>query len=340
MRKKEGTPSWKRLCEVVRSFRGHRVVVLGDMVLDRFWHGDVQRVSREAPVPIVRLSEVKLVPGCAANTVSNLAALGAEPVPVGIVGADREGDALVDHLARAGALTIGLIRQASWVTPTKTRILAGNPRGQRQQLVRVDSGEQNEYGSATRAALRKALKKALRDAGALVFSDYGYGVLEAASAGEYTRSAPITAIDSRFALTGYRGATTATPNEEEFEGAVNGRVGDGVEFLEREGAALRERLDLKALLVTRGKRGMALFEKGKEPVHISVVGPDQVIDVTGAGDTVMASYILSLCTGATFTEAAWIANIAGGLVVQKFGTATTNPAELTARIRAWGEGKI
>jgi rfaE bifunctional protein kinase chain/domain len=340
MNNKEDTPSWKRLCEVVRSFKGRRVVVLGDMVLDRFWHGDVQRVSREAPVPIVRLSEVKLLPGCAANTVSNLAALGAEPVPVGIVGTDREGDALANLLVRAGAKPPGLIRQASWVTPTKTRILAGNPRGQRQQLVRVDSGEQNEYGPAVRAALRKALENALRGAGALVFSDYGYGILEAASACEYTRSAPITAIDSRFALTRYKGATTATPNEEEFEVAVNHRVGDGIDVLEREGAGLRERLDIEALLVTRGKHGMALFERGKKPVHIGVVGPDQVIDVTGAGDTVMASYILSLCAGATFTEAAWIANVAGGIVVQKFGTATTDPDELTARIRAWGEGKI
>ena len=121
---------------------------------------------------------------------------------------------------------------------------------------------------------------------------------------------------------------------------VNRRVGDGMEVLEREGAALRERLGLEALLVTRSKRGMALFERGERAVHLPVVGPDQVVDVTGAGDTVMASYILSLCSGASFVEAAWIANIAGGIVVQKFGTATTDPDELCARIRAWGEGKI
>jgi D-glycero-beta-D-manno-heptose-7-phosphate kinase len=333
-------PPWKRLVEAVQAFRGRRVVVLGDMVLDRFWHGDVQRVSREAPVPIVRLSGVDLVPGCAANTVSNLAALGAEAVPVGVVGTDPEGDALAALFAQGGIRTDGLVRERRWTTPTKTRILAGNPRGHRQQLVRVDSGEQNEYPPALRKKVRTSLKAALAGADALIFSDYGYGVLDAAGAPDFKRATPITAVDSRFALSQYRGVVTATPNEEEFEGAVGRRIGDGVDVLEQEGASLRERLGLEALLVTRGKRGMALFERGKKPLHIGVVGPDQVIDVTGAGDTVMASYVLSLCAGATFEEAAWVANIAGGIVVQKFGTATTDPAELVARIRAWGEGKI
>lgn len=333
-------PRWQSLVEIVRSFRGRRIAVLGDMVLDRFWYGDVQRVSREAPVPIVRLSGVHLLPGCAANTVYNLAALGADPVPVGVVGKDREGDALLKLLADAGARTEALVRGGNWVTPTKTRILAGNPRGHRQQLVRVDSGEHNEYPEKLREDLRKALRKALRGACGLVFSDYGYGALAAVGARAFVGAAPVTALDSRFALSDLPGVTTATPNEEEFEGAVAHRIGEGLDVLEREGAALRARLDLKALLVTRGKRGMALFEKGCDPAHLPVVGPDEVVDVTGAGDTVMASYVLSLCAGASFIEAAWIANIAGGIVVQKFGTATTDPDELRARIRAWGEGKI
>lgn len=339
-REREKRPDWKRLIEVVRAFRGRRVVVLGDMILDRFWYGDVQRVSREAPVPIVRLSGVDLAPGCAANTVSNLAALRAVPVPVGVVGADLEGEALADLLASAGADTGALVKDARWITPTKTRILAGNPRGHRQQLVRVDSGEHNQYTDPLKKSLRRKLEKALRNAAALVFSDYGYGVLEATGASDYTGAAPVTALDSRFSLTAYGGLTTATPNEEEFEGAIGGRIGESRLALERHGEALRKQLGLTALLITRGKRGMSLFEKGKQAAHIGVVGPDQVIDVTGAGDTVMATYVLSLCAGASFLDAAWIANIAGGIVVQKFGTATTDPEELSGRIREWGEGRI
>ena len=335
-----GRKIWERLAEIVGGFQGHRIAVLGDLVLDRFWYGDVQRVSREAPVPIVRLSGIKLFPGCAANTVSNLSALGAVPRPVGVVGQDKEGSELLGLFADSGIPVEYVVREEFWTTPTKTRVLAGNPRGSRQQLVRVDSGEQNEYTAKLKKRLREAMRLALEGSEALVFSDYGYGVVEALGTKEYAGCTPVSALDSRFALTSYPGVNTATPNEEEFERACGCIVGESDETLEREGEKLRCRLGYRALLVTRGKRGMCLFEEGEKPFHIQIVGPDQVIDVTGAGDTVMASYVLSLCAGASYREAAMVANIAGGIVVQRHGTATTSPGELVARIEAWGRGLL
>jgi len=331
---------WKDLKEIVGRFAGTRVVVAGDVVLDRFWYGNVQRVSREAPIPIVRLARTRYLPGCAANTVWNLAALGATPVAVGVVGDDSEGHAL-QHLFESNRVGLdGITSWPSWVTPTKTRVLAGTLHGPRQQMVRVDSGEENEFPQALVAEVRRKLEKALEGASALVLSDYGYGLVEATAAQDFLSKVSLSAVDSRFDLTRYQGLTTATPNEEEFERAVGKPVGEDESLLDAEGEALRRRLGLKALLVTRGAKGMSLFEDGCAPRHMPVVGSDQVVDVTGAGDTVIATYVLGLCAGASFQEAAAIANVAGGIVVQKHGTATTDPQELARTLQLWGEGKL
>ncbi len=332
--------SWRELCEIVSRFEGRRVVVLGDFVLDRFWYGTVQRLSREAPVPIVRLAEARLMPGCAANTVWNLAALGAAPVPVGVIGTDREGEEILG-LFRERGIEIGHLEAwPSWVTPTKTRVLAGTFHGPKQQMVRVDSGEENVFEEGLIGRLKDHLKGALAGADALIISDYGYGLAQAVGAGELLNGVPLSAIDSRFDMESFPGVTTATPNEEEFERAVGKAVEDDLAMLESEGEALRARLEMKALLVTRGAKGMSLFEQGRPPLHVPVVGSDQVVDVTGAGDSVISSYVLSLCAGATFPEAAAIANAAGGIVVQKHGTATTSPEELSRTLRLWGEGEL
>ncbi len=332
--------NWKELLEVVEGFRGRKVGVLGDLVLDRFWYGHVQRVSREAPVPVVRLSQTRYLMGCAANTISNLAAFGAVPHPVGVVGTDGGGDSLLRLTEEMGVTLDGILQDPDWVTPTKTRILAGSPHGSKQQLVRVDSGESNHYSAALVEGLKSALDAALPRCEALVLSDYGYGILDAVEVTKTFGGVPCVALDSRFALTSYPGVTTATPNEEEFEGAVGPESTRDPETFEREAESLRARLRMKALLVTRGKRGMSLFEEGRRPLHIPVVGPAQVVDVTGAGDTVMASYVLSLCCGASYSTAAQIADIAGGIVVQKHGTATTSVGELSDRVRLWGEGRV
>jgi len=326
---------WQKLARLTRRFRGRPVVVAGDLVLDRYWHGAVQRVSREAPVPIVRLLETRLRAGCAANTVVNLAALGAAVRPVGVVGKDREGDALVGLLAGAGADCSGVVRVAGWTTPTKTRVLAGSLHGPRQQLVRVDSGESNLFTDSVVKSVKRALGHALEGAEALIVSDYGYGLVEAAAVESFARKAPLSALDSRFALPTFRGLTTATPNEEEFEAAA-----PGAGSFERRAEALRERLGLEALLVTRGSRGMSLFEAGHRPLPIPIVGTDQVVDVTGAGDTVISTYVLALCAGATYAQAAHLANVAGGIVVERQGPATTTPAELRERLETWGKGTL
>lgn len=332
--------SWRELCEIVSRFKGRRVVVLGDFVLDRFWYGTVQRLSREAPVPIVRLAEARLMPGCAANTVWNLAALGAAPIPVGVIGTDREGEEILS-LFREREIEIGHLEAwPSWVTPTKTRVLAGTFHGPKQQMVRVDSGEENIFEEGLVGRLKSHLEEALAGADALIISDYGYGLAQAVGAGERLHGVPLSAIDSRFDMEAFPGVTTATPNEEEFERAIGRAVEDDLALLESEGEALRARLGMKALLVTRGAKGMSLFEHGRPALHVPVVGSDQVVDVTGAGDSVISSYVLSLCAGATFPEAAAIANAAGGIVVQKHGTATTSAEELSRTLRLWGEGEL
>jgi rfaE bifunctional protein kinase chain/domain len=329
---------WRDLAGVVKRFSGHRVVVLGDLVLDRYWYGEVQRMSREAPVPVVRIEETKLMPGCAANTVMNLRALGAEVVPVGVVGKDREGDALTGLFDQAGVDCSRIVRAKGWVTPTKTRVLAGSAHAPRQQLVRVDSGEGNLFTPGVADTVKRAIEKALGKAEALIISDYGYGLAKAAEAERYARKAALSALDSRFGIKSFHGLTTATPNEEEFGEASGADAKDGGKMLERAGEKLRGELGLQALLVTRGSRGMSLFEKGKKPLHIPIVGSDQAVDVTGAGDTVISAYVLALCCKASFAEAAHIANVAGGIVVERHGPATTNPKELCARIEAWGKG--
>lgn len=333
-------PSWRDLCEIVSRFSGKRIVVLGDLVLDRFWYGTVQRLSREAPVPIVRLADARLMPGCAANTVSNLAALGAEPVPVGVVGVDREGDEIVGLFEQRGVRTGFIERWPSWVTPTKTRVLAGTFHGPKQQMVRVDSGEENLFREDLVGRLKGHLGEAMERSDALILSDYGYGLAGALHAQDFLAQAKLSALDSRFDMGSFRGVTTATPNEEEFERVIGKTLEDDVALLESEGEALRARLGMKALLVTRGGKGMSLFEEGRPPAHLPVVGSDQVVDVTGAGDTVISSYVLSLCAGATYPQAAAIANAAGGIVVQRHGTATTTAEEVRHTLQEWGEGRL
>lgn len=332
--------SWRDLCEIVSRFNGKRVVVLGDLVLDRFWYGTVQRLSREAPVPIVRLADTRLMPGCAANTVWNLSALGAAPVPVGVVGTDPEGQEILALFEKRGIHSGHLERWPPWVTPTKTRVLAGTFHGPKQQMVRVDSGEENLFEENVIGRMKGHLASALEGSDALIVSDYGYGLAQAIRAQDFLTDARLSAIDSRFDLESFSGVTTATPNEEEFERAIGKTVEDDGALLESEGQALRARLGMKALLVTRGGKGMSLFEQGRPPLHLPVVGSDQVVDVTGAGDTVISSYVLALCAGATFPQAAAIANAAGGIVVQKHGTATTTPEEIRHTLQEWGEGRL
>jgi rfaE bifunctional protein kinase chain/domain len=324
----------RRYRQIIARFPRLRVVVAGDLIADEFIYGRVERVSREAPVLILRYDATEVVPGGAGNAASNAAALGAAVDLVGIVGRDVAGRRMIDALPPR-AQTRAVRRLASYVTPVKTRILAGGVHSAKQQVVRIDRAG-GSPGPAMARHVETALIRAMDRANATIISDYGSGLITPSLwrrvAAARARSSRITLVDSRYALGDFTGMTACTPNESEVEGLLGVRIGDDAEVLEQAGRALLRRLQSAAVLVTRGSRGMALFEPKKPTDFIPIVGSDQVTDVTGAGDTVIATFALSLAAGATFGEAARLANHAAGIVVMKRGTATVSAPELLAAI--------
>jgi len=326
------------LADIVEHFAGKHVVVFGDFVADSFQFGDITRVSREAPVLILKHRETQIVPGGGANAANNFAALGAKVSPVTAIGDDAAGDRLLAVFRERKVDVSGILRVKGWTTPTKTRFLAGWAHTLGQQVLRVDYEPSEFLGEATRKRLAQVLARKMRGADAFAVSDYGFGVATPedvrAAATRVKRAIPVT-LDSRYQLNSYKhaGITSATPNEAEMESLHHTSIGSNLKELERCGQSTREELKLKSLLVTRGRDGMALFQPDLKPLHISAHGSAQAVDVTGAGDTVLAVYTLGLASGASPLEAAHIANIAGSLVVMKRGTATVSREELLEAIR-------
>jgi rfaE bifunctional protein kinase chain/domain len=262
---------------------------------------------------------------------------------VSLVGRDEAGRRLFKVLPRS-VERAGLTRPGGYRTPVKTRILAGGIHSAKQQVVRIDRYTAEPVSDAQRAAAERALRWAIKTADAVLISDYGSGLVQPRFVAEIAsilkakkRHVPIL-IDSRYALTRYRGLTACTPNESEVEQVLGVRIDDNKAALERAGRALLKRTRMASVLITRGSRGMALFEPGKPTVHIPIFGSDQIADVTGAGDTVMATMTLALAAGGSFEEAARLANYAGGLVVMKRGTATVSAAELRRALLRQGSG--
>jgi rfaE bifunctional protein kinase chain/domain len=326
-----------RLLSLLDVFPRQRLVVLGDLVADEFVYGEIARVSREAPVLILKQREKQIVPGGGANAVHNLADLEARVTPVGVVGQDEAAEGLLRFFRAKGISTRFILQRRDYTTPTKSRILGGLPHWQRQQIVRVDREPEIPAAAGLRRQLAALAARQLRTASALLISDYGYGATDARHAARLRarvrrRRVPVTA-DSRFNLMSYRGLTAATPNEPELEEAFHRKIGNDLDALRRLGRAALRKLSLEALLVTRGRDGMVLFEPGRAPRALPVFGSDQAVDVTGAGDTVIAAFTLALAAGADFYSAAQIANCAGGLVVMKRGTATVTRRELAEAIR-------
>lgn len=326
------------LAECVEKFASKTIVLLGDFVADEFQYGEISRVSREAPVLILRHRETKLVPGGGANAANNLAALGARVLAISAVGRDSAGDALVDYFRATRVNVSGVLRLKGWSTPTKTRFLAGWAHTVGQQVLRVDREPEAPIPQAARHKLRQLLHAKLRSADALAVSDYGFGVatpelVQQARAGR--KKALVITLDARYQLNAYAkaGVTSATPNEAELEALHHTSIGQNIEELARCGDETRAAMRLRSLLVTRGRDGMALFEERGRLTRIPIHGSLQAMDVTGAGDTVLAAYTLALACGASALEAAHIANIAGGLVVMKRGTATVSREELLEAIR-------
>src|SRR5262245_54992651 len=329
--------SRERLLALVSSFHGRRLVVAGDYVLDRFLYGHPKRVSREAPVLILRFWKEEDLPGGAGNTAANVRSLGGVPIPVGAVGKDDAGRALLEVLRERGIDTDGLLPARDYETPTKTRILAGAPHGIKQQVVRYDRESSLPENRGLAARIADALERSAARADAAVLSDYGYGAVPKGASeilrGALRKGAPIL-VDSRHGIAGFAGADALTPNEEELEEWIGRSLGDSAEDLETAARALQSAVSSRIVLVTRGSKGMALFQDGASPVVIPVHGTDQVADVTGAGDTVLATFSLALASGASPLEAALLANFAGGIVVMKMGTATVTPEELSDAVNS------
>jgi rfaE bifunctional protein kinase chain/domain len=326
-----------RLLSLVDSFAGRRLVVAGDFVLDRFVYGHPKRVSREAPVLILRYWKEENLPGGAGNTAANVRALGGLPVPVGATGADEAGRALREVFRARGIATEGLVETPGYRTPTKTRILGGAPHAIKQQIVRYDIEDTLPPGAPGAPAFADRLRAAARGAHGAILSDYGYGAVSPEAVPVLRAALEPGAricVDSRHRLSDYAGVDAATPNEEELEELAGEALDDSEARLETAGEALKARMQCASLLVTRGSRGMALFSGGGGSEKIPVHGTDQVADVTGAGDTVLAAFALALSAGASALEAALLANFAGGVVVMKMGTAVATPEELKAAVEA------
>ena len=325
-------PEGGRLLALIDAFEGRRILVLADLVADEFLYGRIDRVSREAPVLILQYDGTDLRLGGGANAVHNLRTLGGRPVPLGVVGQDDHGRRLRALLRETGVSVKGVLADDAYVTPVKTRILAGGVHSTKQQVVRIDKATRLTDQSRARRRVRAALRDYRGRVDGVLVSDYGFGLIDAETVGAAVafarkRKVPVT-VDSRFALLGFRGMTAVTPNEPEVEAALGVTIGHDVKRLEAAGRTLLRRLGVQAALNTRGSDGMALFEPGRKPQHIPIYGSDQVADVTGAGDTVIAAFTLALTAGATPSEAAYLANYAGGIVVMKRGTATVSGAEL------------
>ncbi len=327
-----------RLKKIVEGFPKVTVTVLGDLVADEFVFGEISRVSREAPVLILKHRERTVVPGGGANAANNLADLGVNVLPVGVVGDDEPGRSLVKHFRHKRIPVSGVLKDKAYATITKTRILAGMTHTARQQVVRIDREPHEPPNVHLTRELYLAARNYAHVSDALLFSDYGYGAATPAILDALREKGKITLpviLDSRYRLLQYSGVTAATPNEPEVEDALGVHIGQDWEKLIAAGDQLLSRMKLQSLLITRGRDGMVAFNHRHKPVDIPIFGSDQVVDVTGAGDTVIAAFTAALAAGATTEEAAQLANYAGGIVVMKRGTATVSQQELLHALELW-----
>jgi D-glycero-beta-D-manno-heptose-7-phosphate kinase len=324
----------KQLLNILDRFPKRKIVVVGDLIADEFLYGRISRVSREAPVLVLEYQNLVRLPGGAANAANNLLDLGSRVTIAGAVGRDESGRDLAAILRKKGADVHLLQKVRAYTTPIKTRILAGASHSAPQQVVRVDRTLHSKFSVPLPWNL---LRRSIRAADAIIISDYGYGTIVPdllarlnKEAGE--ASIPIV-VDSRFRMSQFHGVTSITPNITELEASTGISIGSDAGLLRKVGAQVLRRQRLRSLLVTQGKFGMTLFEPRKAPLHIPIYGTDDVADVTGAGDTVIAVFTLALACGAAPEHAARLANYAGGIVVMKRGTATITCEELREAIQ-------
>jgi len=327
-------PSKRRLLDLVERFERVKVLAVVDLVADEYVFGRISRVSREAPVLILDHDRTQLVPGGGANAVANIKSLGGRPLTVGLVGKDASGRELLAGFRRSGISTSAILRRPAYQTPTKTRILAGGAHSTKQQVVRIDRNNHVNSAGNIRRELAGAVMELLPKADVVMVSDYGYGLISPELGRSLARRAAalrkLAILDSRYHILDYPGFAAATPNEPEVEAALGLEMGNDEALLERAGRQMLRKLRGQAVVMTRGSKGMMLFEHRRPTRRIPVFGTDEVADVTGAGDTVISTFTLALGAGATFYEAALLANYAGSIVVMKRGTATASREELAA----------
>jgi rfaE bifunctional protein kinase chain/domain len=315
-----------QLNTLIDRFSESRVLVAGDLTLDEFLTGEVERISREAPVVILRHESTRQIPGGGANAVYNLAKLGAQVTVAGIIGSDIQGEALRSIFEAAGIDTSGIVVDRDRPTVTKTRISGHARQSVTQQMVRVDRKSDAPPPDAVSQRLANFIAEHAAKAQAVVCSDYGDGVFSPATiAAALTHSRTI--VDAQTGLDRYQGATIFTPNLPEAELASGVAIVDAAS-LQQAGETLLARTGAQQVLITRGDDGMTLFDRGGDVHHVPAFNRTDVFDVTGAGDTVAATLTLAMCSGATLWEAIVLGNLAASLVVRHFGTATTSQTEL------------
>ena len=328
--------------ETVLSWKGRKILVVGDMILDEYLFGTTDRVSREAPVVIVKYDGSSWCPGGAANAATNVASLGGLAFTAGVTGRDDAAARLGELMRSSGVDTGGNIAAAGRMTTSKTRVLAGDFHAQRQQIVRIDRETPSPLAPSIEKRLFRAIEKRLPRCGAVILSDYGQGVLAGDIAPAVIEMASASGIpviaDSRFELASFGGITTATPNEVEAAEAAGIEPGSE-DALEKTGRKLLRMLRSDSILITRGSLGMALFRPRRKTLKTGVVGSPEATDVTGAGDTVVSAVALTLAAGADMTEAMLAANVAASIVVMKRGTAVTSPDEILSRLDSIVFGK-
>jgi D-glycero-beta-D-manno-heptose-7-phosphate kinase len=318
------------LIKAVRAFRGKRILVIGDIMLDRFIWGSVTRISPEAPVPVVEIKSETMCLGGAANVSVNVRSLGGCPVPFGVVGDDFVGKTVQSEFRKMGVPVKGLVVDKERPTSTKTRIIA-----HQQQICRTDREQRTPISAAIQAKVFHAFRNLLDSAEAVVVSDYAKGMITASLMKQIlplARSArKIVCVDPKSSdLAVYRPATVITPNKMEAEQATGIKISVKHDLV-RAGRRILDQTRAEYLIITQGESGMALFEGDSPVIQIPTVARE-VFDVTGAGDTVVSTLALSLAAGLSIQEAAVLSNIAAGIVVGKLGTASATPREIISRI--------
>jgi len=321
--------------KIRQEFLRKKIVIVGDLVADQFLSGKIARISREAPVFILEHEQTETLAGGAANAAVNVAALGGNACLVGLIGKDRNGEALLETLQKSGVNCAFIAASEEIQTTTKVRVLASQHYAARQQVIRIDYENKEPPAAELIEKLSENLLAASENADAIIISDYNYGVANAEIAALAVKIAkeekiPLL-VDSRYRLQDFPGGTSATPNQEEAEQILGEKYAE-TETLAAACVRLREKLGYESLLVTCGNKGMLLIEKDGQPLHLEAVGSKEPVDVTGAGDTVIAAYALALASGLSFIESANLANHAGGIVVMKKGTASVSADELLSSI--------